>query len=1799
MPFDISTAVPVEKKKTGFDITTAKPVTRGGFDMSTAQPVTRDTTNATQAVTAPTPTPPPVAPITPPAAVKLPPQGVTPAMPATTSLPRPSAGQIAAPASGVSAGYMPLEIPDSMKESGQAFATSAVRSVGPNLVGMGAGSIAGAVGAALAPETGGFSLLIPLLAAVVTGGVATHLTRKGQDALIPPGEREIQLANEHPWATKLGSTVGPMRFSPTEAANALKGVKQISALRSAVKSGQMPMKDALIIAKSSAQVKALANSAINAGVMTGTGAAQRAMLGQPTSASDVVEDILMGTILNKETLAGKAFAAPGHVLADRISTGRAEAKPAEPISGDAAAKPAPPPAETPPAPETVVPTKENENAQAIRSDTGQPDRKGSVATGSKTDSNGNVQRPPQGQPDATGQQTPAEAPKPALTPEAKKQVTRITKLYKKSDARAQADTLDAEAQVARAAGDETKAKALEDTAQEIADKFHDDTVTPEPSKPWTQMPKIEVKESKKTENSVDLLREELRADIIKNGISSKDHTAEDFGNIWSGHIRRDGSGIPYDTVLTRAIDAGIVPEGTTDTTIIGNLIMRGRNMKPSEIASGESANVKEQARYSLEKRAEQGHELSPEETKGFPDIRERYEGYGRTAKNPVEHDDGATAYFKKGDWYVKDQDDPRYRKLDWDEDGHTIDALQEKYPGINPLPDAREKIVGTALNTPNGPVAHPDQFAPHEDIAAHHELASAPESQRGFIAEAADGTQRFVNDRYEAGQIARDAGQVGDEVGALHSHNLRGEEVPEVKPTPTAEQPPITPEADKAYSDLRAQVLAKRGEDAAAKMDEMAERPATTEQRGGATVTTGGVDVAMKWGTSQLKEQAAAISEKDMPFNLTGETVKPTEPTGNRYEKFNDVELSAMAEMGKTAQMKRDAKAEIERRNKLPVTQDLFGEKKAGGIRTKEGTAGAIDLSIGGLDKFAKEDVSPFVKNVSDVGRATRDLIVNTFAPTTRARRSDLDTIMEGKGHKEAVLTKAAGALEESNKAMEKLPQAEQVAFVDRVKTGKPQPTPELQQVADLLRTWDDRLYDEVKAYRPGATYLENHLRVLWKVIPGSPEASGMSKEQLGSKRPWEGSKGFLKRHVLDDMSEGLEIGGVPVTYNPIEMFMLHAQDAMKFVAANRAWAGLKKTGAAEFVKTGEVPPPDYARLNDSIAKGYFKEGDVASQSFQGKKPGGEWWVHEGAARLLNNYLSRDHIRSNALGRGLMDLKMATTAMELGMSPFHAVFETNEVIGSSLGLGLSKITSGQFSSGAKDIATSLASPVTTAKLGGMAIRYAKNQKQFKAQYPDAYNWFEKNYPSAPELISDLFTGGGKIEMHEDYRIKAAKGFQNAVKEGNVLGAVVRAVPAINQKMMQPLFETYIPRFKVGMFLREQSFELQRQAADIASGKVSRAELARKTWNFVEDRFGELNWDNLFWDRTFKSGMQLLFRSVTWKLGNIRGFGKAIGDTGKEIGYNWWKEGRAPRLTLPMGWVVGMTVVTAVQSAIISKVTTGKYPWELAEDLAETIKNLVFPRIDDKDKSQRVSIATYLRDAVNLGMGGVSNYVKSSMTGEVGRLVDLWNNKDFYGTQVYNPDDPWTKQQVSKLEHLIPLPFGIQSYMASKQSGATTAKSTAGFFGYTKAPYYMSHSPAEIEAMDIMRAKMPQGSRTQEEFDKSVKERRAVAAIKRGDTTVHEAFKEGLIPEKHLSAVEKKIHQTSLQYSVSHGSVSPEDAVRIAEKASPRELNEILKMVKNKIEDSKSLAHDERKALKARLDKLNEGRDPSATLRKKP
>lgn len=843
-----------------------------------------------------------------------------------------------------------------------------------------------------------------------------------------------------------------------------------------------------------------------------------------------------------------------------------------------------------------------------------------------------------------------------------------------------------------------------------------------------------------------------------------------------------------------------------------------------------------------------------------------------------------------------------------------------------------------------------------------------------------------------------------------------------------------------------------------------------------------------------------------------------------------------------------------------------------------------VDEALGAAPpRFARdywtEDVKPTLANMKATMREVVDAAVHVLSPTYGVNKDVVDQVHKLMGERNQVAYTVDRTGEAFEYMFQSMPRPDQITFIDRVKRGEEQPTPELEQAARFIRGVDSDSWQALDAAAKAAGFkdspvkwLDNHYRVMWKKIPGSVDRGGAPGQ---GRRPLRGSRGMAKEHTLADMSEGIERGGVPFSYNPITNLKMSLADIWKYTTALKMWSWAKEHGFASFVR-GPFPklPESMVWMDDSIADVWFP-----AESGEGLIHGGKYAVEEGFGRLINNFLSRDLIRQAKTGRGLMWLKNATTSLELALSAFHAVFETGETVASNIGLGLSKLynrgllqkDSSALVSGLMDLIKSPASPVHVATLGAAFRKAAGRPDEFWKTAPGKA--FLALHPDARDLINHLFTGGWKpTEVEADWKNQSVRAFVDAISDlksgtsSNYIGAGLRAFPAANEFLMGPLFDVYIPNLKIGQFVKEmregmkqndlkygaQGYYVDRQGRRY--DRPTNTELARKIWRLVEDRFGELNYDTLFWNNTFKSAMQLMFRSVTWKLGSVEAFAGAFGGQGKEF-VNAFKERRAPELHRNAAWLFGIFLTTAVLGTIIQTV--------FARKKITGLTDLVFPRIDPNDDRVRVSIPTYFKDLIHL-VHSPTGYVKASLAGWIGRVADLLSNKDYYGVQIRDTDDPATRQalQVGKYATQSILPFSIRGYKNLSSQQENAIRKSMALLGINPAPRYIGQTAAEKQVEHYWQGQRTEEGTKPEQYEIQKGKREIVSQIRHGKPTdIPGALARGTIKPADVPALYKRATMGQLASSIDRMPLV--EAEKVFAKAGPDERKQLAGIMSRK------------------------------------
>lgn len=765
----------------------------------------------------------------------------------------------------------------------------------------------------------------------------------------------------------------------------------------------------------------------------------------------------------------------------------------------------------------------------------------------------------------------------------------------------------------------------------------------------------------------------------------------------------------------------------------------------------------------------------------------------------------------------------------------------------------------------------------------------------------------------------------------------------------------------------------------------------------------------------------------------------------------------------------------------LEEIANQFAGKDGGYTGPKEST---ITLNSGldpGLGKTLEQDIIPKGKALAQGAKTAFNEVATFFNPIGQAPTEAVDILMKRKGDFEREVFRAESTMKKIKKMWDKQPPKARLDFMHRVETGAEIPA-EYKSLADLYRQRLDNAYNAINEFKD-IPFINNFFPHFWEK-PGIIETNLMPK--IFAKRPLQGPRTFLKKRVFTSIQEGVDLGYKPVSTNPEELMQIYETNVKKFIMAQKIKEDMIEKGFWKFVRGGEKIPENYRKIDDGIAKIYYKpeEGNVAMS--------GEYYAQKDVARLINNYLSKDYLYDTALGRGAMNLKNTLNAFQLGFSAFHLSMETLDSVVSQFSIGMSKVMSGHPIEGAIAMFKAPAAPY---------IFFRDGQKFFN------------NDPHLMDIEKSIFTGGASFREKQYYKNTVLDKFMTNIREGNYLGALFRLPMSAIEATMRPLFSYYIPRLKVGAFRSLYASELERLSKKISAGQVSQETVARKTWANIENRMGELNYDNLFWHRGLKSSLMLTFRAVGWNLGTIREIGGALlQDIPTNIARMFTKEGRQRfEFTPKMSYTLSLFTVLGFIGAIYQYLHTGKKP--------ESLKDLYYPRNGAKDKNgqdYRIEFPTYLKDMYQSTNSPIQTVV-NKFAPEFTLTLDLLKNKDFFGDYIRNANDntPTQIKQVALYLMTQLTPFTTQQLGQLNKTDASMEQKIEAFFGIMKAPQALIDSAYKTELnqayQDTVRAS---GPRTPEQKNIDNLKAQAREEIKNEDyTTLDMLVEQGILTER--------------------------------------------------------------------------------------
>jgi hypothetical protein len=557
----------------------------------------------------------------------------------------------------------------------------------------------------------------------------------------------------------------------------------------------------------------------------------------------------------------------------------------------------------------------------------------------------------------------------------------------------------------------------------------------------------------------------------------------------------------------------------------------------------------------------------------------------------------------------------------------------------------------------------------------------------------------------------------------------------------------------------------------------------------------------------------------------------------------------------------------------------------------------------------------------------------------------------------------------------------------------------------------------------------------------------------------------------------------------------------------------------------------------------------------------GHWYVPEPVGRVINNHLS-----PGLAGNPFYDLYRGVgnsmNQWQLGFSAFHLGFTSMDAAVSKTALGIEQGFAGRPMDAITSIANVPLAPITNYLRGSKVLR------EYLAPGTEG--------AEMAATVDALVRGGGRVRMDEFYGGGAYKQFREALNARKLGKATRLAMPALLEGSGKLVMEHIVPRQKLGVFADLAQFELSKLPPDATKEQV-RAVMAH-AWDSVDNRMGQLVYDNLFWHRAAKDLVMASVRSVGWNVGTLRELGGGIGDAvglpralahraASRAGLpgEWSGANEPATLTHRTAYVMALPMTVGLAGAVINYLYTGEPPKEL--------KDYFYPRTGRKNQDgtdERIQLPSYMRDVGDYGRHPVQTMV-NKLHPLAGVLRDMLANADFYGHEIHNPDDPMVQQAMQQAEYVAAQfqPFGVRNAMTQIKQGQGRS-AALNFIGITPAPREETRTAADLRMSQEM-GRRARGNLTPEEVEKQGQRRSLLGALRmhnpKASDLANEAMRSGAIAPKDLDHV---LRDASMPPDVQRFSRLPlAEAQRVYKLATPEEQRRFAPVLFKKMDNAKA------------------------------
>lgn len=642
----------------------------------------------------------------------------------------------------------------------------------------------------------------------------------------------------------------------------------------------------------------------------------------------------------------------------------------------------------------------------------------------------------------------------------------------------------------------------------------------------------------------------------------------------------------------------------------------------------------------------------------------------------------------------------------------------------------------------------------------------------------------------------------------------------------------------------------------------------------------------------------------------------------------------------------------------------------------------------------------------------------------------------------------------------------ERIAMITAKEKGQKLSDPVADKMMDYYRHAYDWLEDLLLKNGVKMGHIDDYLHHSFK-NPAS-EISTFIKD-------WEhqfAAPGFTKTRHYPTLEDAVAAGLKPKTTNPERNFVAYWAAAINALRQIQALKSMEEEGLAipsDKVKREDVEPMGWHLVTTPDKKSY--------------------WVSDGAYGVTANAFDMKSVYATmggpftALSRALK----LPTGLKLSWSLFHALHVTGISAADSITEAQQRMVMGKSSpvellKAIGDAATyGLAGSVTSVKRFGRLVDVLSGK--FKGQLTAAEQ----------QDLRDLMEMG--IVPHisaERQRAFSSFIFQNR-HLGKLTDAAALGYDILSAKPYQEwLFGKVIPSLKIASALRRRDTLLMKYGERLRSTDMNmqRAREFAEINRDVEGRYGEMNYDNLFWRRMAKQVGLAVPLSLGWNLGFWRVYGDGIIDLTRDAANldrlkSRWKDDPTKVFTNRIAYMANYTAMSMIANGVMTYMLTGGI---------KNIADYFFPRIGTRKDGQDERVRTPYwtgewssmyehykeKRAQNemiptAGAEALVDYFGNKLNPGLAAVFHYFQNKDFTGRKIvdWNGDNQ-TKKLTDSVTYFLRdmfLPISVEQSVGEQIGGhgAPTElnQKVWSVLGFSPAAGWASRTDLENQIMSQM------------------------------------------------------------------------------------------------------------------------------------